>query len=81
MLGEFHYTNTGVPNPNLKAYINLFIGYVQCFNCHNVANTSEFYLGQVRFNVTSTGNSLFQKELYNGIWNTIVQLFLKHSVE
>jgi hypothetical protein len=27
------------------------------FNCHNVAKYTEFYLGELRFNVTSTGNA------------------------
>jgi hypothetical protein len=26
-------------------------------NCHSVAKHTEFYLGQLRFNVTSTGNA------------------------
>jgi hypothetical protein len=26
-------------------------------NCYNVANHTKFYLGQLRFNVTSTGNA------------------------
>jgi hypothetical protein len=36
-------------------------------NCRNVAKHTEFYLGYVRFNVTSTGNAGLQKELYNDI--------------
>jgi hypothetical protein len=28
----------------LKAYVNLFKGYVRCLNCHNVAKHTEFYL-------------------------------------
>jgi hypothetical protein len=41
----------------LRAYRNLFEGHVQCFNCHNVAKHTEFYLGLLRFNVTLTGNA------------------------
>jgi hypothetical protein len=33
-------------------------------NCHNVAKQTEFCLGQLRFNVTSTGNvGCFKKAL------------------
>jgi hypothetical protein len=28
-----------------RAYINLFRGHVQCFELHNVAKHTEFYLG------------------------------------
>jgi hypothetical protein len=31
-------------------------------NCHNVAKYTEFYLGQLRFNVTSTGNAECSKK-------------------
>jgi hypothetical protein len=35
-------------------------------NYHKVTKHTESYLGQLRFNVTATGNAgVFQKELYN----------------
>jgi hypothetical protein len=50
----------------LKAYINVFRRHVQVLNCQNVAKHTEFYLGQLRFNVTSTGNAgCLKKGLYN----------------
>jgi hypothetical protein len=46
---------------NMKVYINLFRGHVQCLN---VAKQIEFYLVELRFNVTSTGNAgYFKKSL------------------
>jgi hypothetical protein len=46
-------------------------------NSHNVAEYSEFYLGQLWFNVTSIGNAgCFKNELYNGISDVILWLVL-----
>jgi hypothetical protein len=37
-------------------------------NCHNLAKHTELYVGQVEFNVSSTGNAeRFKRELYNDI--------------
>jgi hypothetical protein len=48
-------------------------------SCHNVAKHTEFYLGQLWFNVTSTlvMQGFFQKELYNGIPNVTVWRVLR----
>jgi hypothetical protein len=43
------------------------------FDCHNVVKQTEFYLGWLRFNVTSTGNEgCLKKESYNSIPNVIL---------
>jgi hypothetical protein len=49
-------------------------------SCYNVAKCIDFYLGQLRFNMTSTGNAeCFKKELYNGIPNvTVWRVLQKH---
>jgi hypothetical protein len=41
----------------LKAYVNLFIGRIHCFELSHIAKHTEFYLGQLRFNVTFAGNT------------------------
>jgi hypothetical protein len=58
----------------LKAYINLFRRHVKSLNCHNVAKHTEFCLGYLRLNETSTGIAgCFKKELYNYIPNVTVR--------
>jgi hypothetical protein len=53
----------------------------RALNCHNVANYSKFYLGQLRFNATSTGNAGCLKiELHNGIPNIAVWRALRKSL-
>jgi hypothetical protein len=37
-------------------------------NCHNVAKYTEFYLGYLRFNVTSTGNADCLKKSFILVW-------------
>jgi hypothetical protein len=49
---------------SLKAYYIYSEDMYSVLNCHNVAKHTEFFLGQLRFNATSTGNAVFQKELY-----------------
>jgi hypothetical protein len=48
-------------------------------NYHNVAKHTEFYLGKLLFNVTSTGNAAWclKKELYNCIPNVTVWRVLR----
>jgi hypothetical protein len=46
-------------------------------NCHNVAKQTEFCLGWLRFNVTSTGNPGCVKKLYSGIPNVTVASVMK----
>jgi hypothetical protein len=41
----------------LKAYIHLFRGHTQCFECYNVERYTEFYVGQLWFNATSNSNA------------------------
>jgi hypothetical protein len=46
-------------------------------NCHNVAKHTEFYLGQLLFNVTLTGNAeCFRKSFAN--LKTCLYLFKGH---
>jgi hypothetical protein len=40
---------------NFKEYINVFLGRVQCFKCHNIAKHTEIYFGSLWFDVTSIG--------------------------
>jgi hypothetical protein len=47
------------------------------WNCHDVAKYIEFYVGELRFNATSTGNVIFQNELYNAIPNVAVWWLLR----
>jgi hypothetical protein len=47
-------------------------------NCHYVAKHTEFYLGWLRLNVTSTDNAeCFKKKLYNGISYVTLWLMLR----
>jgi hypothetical protein len=41
---------------NLNAYINYSEDMYSILRCHNVEKHTEFYLGNLRFNLTSTGN-------------------------
>jgi uncharacterized membrane protein (DUF373 family) len=41
-------------------------------NCHNVAKHAEFYLGDLRFNVTSTGNA----RCFEKIFTIVFQMLL-----
>jgi hypothetical protein len=41
----------------VRAYINLFGGHIKCLNSHNVVKHTKSYLGQIWFNVTSSGNA------------------------
>jgi hypothetical protein len=47
-------------------------------NCHNVAKHIEFYLGQLLFNVTSTGNAGCLKKNVTTL-NVYVNLFRVHA--
>jgi hypothetical protein len=50
-------------------------------NCRNVAKLTEFYLGYLRFIVTSTGNAgRFKKGLYSGIPNVTVWRVIRKRV-
>jgi hypothetical protein len=46
-------------------------------NCHNVAKHAEFYLGYLRFNVTSTGNAGCLKKSFTTL-NAYINLFRGH---
>jgi hypothetical protein len=46
-------------------------------NCHNVAKHTEFYLGQLRFNVTSTGNAGCFKKSFTTL-KACINLFRGH---
>jgi hypothetical protein len=41
-------------------------------NYHNVAKDSEFYLGQLRVNVTSTGNAGCFKKSFTMVFQTLL---------
>jgi hypothetical protein len=46
-------------------------------NCHNVAKHTEFYLGQLRFNATCTGNAGCFKKSFTSL-NAYINLFRGH---
>jgi uncharacterized protein YaaR (DUF327 family) len=46
-------------------------------NCHNVAKHTEFYLGELRSSVTSTGNAVCFKKSVTTL-NAYVNLFRGH---
>jgi hypothetical protein len=41
-------------------------------NCHNVAKHTEIYLGQLQFNVTSTGNAGCFKKSFTMVLQTLL---------
>jgi hypothetical protein len=63
-LGQLRFNVTSTDNircfktsfTTLKAYINVFRGHIQCFECHNAAKHTDFCLGLLRLNATSSGN-------------------------
>jgi hypothetical protein len=47
-------------------------------SCHNVANLTEFYLGQLRFKITSTSNAICFKKSFTTL-KAYVNLFRGHA--